>query len=93
MQEIKFSSPSVDAEFVLYQIPEPVQGTIVKRPSQHCKTPYMADAIIHVGYGRPLFAWAGHGLVQPDAQRAGYLRALRQADAGNIGPLLAFARP
>lgn len=53
----------------------------------------MADAIIHVGYGRALFAWAGQGLVQPDAQRAGYLRALRQADAGNIGPLLAFARP
>lgn len=47
MQEIKFNSPSVDTELVLYQIPEPVQGTIVKRPSQHCKTPYMADAIIH----------------------------------------------
>ena len=47
MQEIKFSSPSVDAEFVLYQIFDAVQGTIIKRPSQHCKTPYMADAIIH----------------------------------------------
>ena len=47
MQEVKFNSPSVDAEFVLYQIPDAVQGTIVKRPSQHCKTPYMADAIIH----------------------------------------------
>ena len=46
MQEIKFSSPRVDISTVLYQIPEPVQGTIVKRPSQHCKTPYMADAII-----------------------------------------------
>ena len=47
MQEIKFNSPRVDAELVLYQIPDAVQGTIVKRPSQHCKTPYMADAIIH----------------------------------------------
>lgn len=46
MQEIEFSSPRVDISTVLYQIPEPVQGTIVKRPSQHCKTPYMADAII-----------------------------------------------
>lgn len=46
MQEIKFSSPRVDISTVLYQIPDPVQGTIVKRPSQHCKTPYMADAII-----------------------------------------------
>jgi len=47
MQEIKFNSPSVDAELVLYQIPDAVQGTIIKRPSQHCKTPYMADAIIN----------------------------------------------
>lgn len=47
MQEIKFNSPRVDAELVLYQIPDAVQGTIVKRPSQHCKTPYMADAIIN----------------------------------------------
>jgi Fic-DOC domain mobile mystery protein B len=52
----------------------------------------MADAIIHLGYGRPMFAWTGDGRVPPDAQRVAYLRALRQADAGNIGPLLAFAR-
>lgn len=47
MQEIKLSTPRVEMSIVLYEIPEPVHGIIVKRPSQHCKTPYMADAIIH----------------------------------------------
>lgn len=46
MQEIKFNSPRIEMSTILYQIPEPVQGIIVNRPSQHCKTPYMADAII-----------------------------------------------
>lgn len=47
MQEIKFNSPRIEMSTILYQIPEPVQGIIVNRPSQHCKTPYMADAIIN----------------------------------------------
>lgn len=51
-QEIGFSSPRVDLELVLYQIPEPVQGIIIKRPSQHCKTPYMADAVIRSSSGQ-----------------------------------------
>lgn len=46
MQEVKLRSPSVYVELVLYQICDPVQGTIIKRPSQHCKTPYMADVVI-----------------------------------------------
>lgn len=46
MQEVNISSPKIDAECVLYQIPEPVKGTIVKRPSLHCKTPYMADVTL-----------------------------------------------
>ncbi len=45
-EEIRLSSPKVDAEFVLYQIPDPVKGTITKRPSLHCKTPYMADVTL-----------------------------------------------
>ena len=51
MQEIKFNSPRIEMSTILYQIPEPVQGIIVKRPSQHCKTPYMADAIINSSGG------------------------------------------
>ena len=47
MQEIKFNSPRIEMSTILYQIPEPVKGIIVNRPSQHCKTPYMADAIIN----------------------------------------------
>ena len=46
MEEIEFSFPRVDVELILYQIPDPVKGTIIKRPSLHCKTPYMADVII-----------------------------------------------
>ena len=43
--------------------------------------------------GRPVFAWGG----APDSSAAGdvrdrYLDALRRADAGDIGPLVAFAR-
>lgn len=75
MQEIKFSSPSVDAEFVLYQIPDAVQGTIIKRPSQHCKTPYMADAIIHSSSGETAKEILAHtpslgccGLAEKDSQ-------------------------
>ncbi len=31
---------------MLYQIENPVQGLVVKRPSLHCKTPYVADIIL-----------------------------------------------
>ena len=31
---------------MLYQVKEPVIGVIVKRPSLHCKTPYVADVQI-----------------------------------------------
>ena len=51
MEEIKFSYPEVNAEVVLYQIPYPEKGTIIKRPSLHCKTPYMADVIIESSSG------------------------------------------
>lgn len=33
----------------LYKIPNLVVGTIVKRPSQHCKTPYVADVRLEDG--------------------------------------------
>lgn len=44
-----------------------------------------------VTLGRPPFAW-GPGGADPAARRAAYLAALRDADAGDIDPLVAFAR-
>jgi sugar fermentation stimulation protein A len=34
---------------ILYEIENPVRGTVVKRPSLHCKTPYVADVKIENG--------------------------------------------
>ena len=31
---------------MLYQIENPIQGLVIKRPSLHCKTPYVADIIL-----------------------------------------------
>lgn len=33
----------------VYQIPDLVQGVVVKRPSKHCKTPYVADVCLEDG--------------------------------------------
>lgn len=44
--EIQHSSPMREVNQVLYQIPQPVQGTVVKRPSAQCKSPYMADVMM-----------------------------------------------
>ncbi len=41
--------------------------------------------------GRPHFTW-GAGVADPGAARADYLAALREADAGDLDPLVAFAR-
>lgn len=42
--------------------------------------------------GRPPFAWGQSDLVRVGDARAAYVAALKAADAGNLGPLLAFAR-
>jgi DNA-binding sugar fermentation-stimulating protein len=44
---IHIHSPRRDIAKVLYQIPEAVSGTIIKRPSLVCRSPYMADAVIY----------------------------------------------
>ena len=31
---------------MLYQIENPIQGLVIKRPSLHCKTPYVSDIIL-----------------------------------------------
>ena len=37
--------------------------------------------------------WGGADLVHADDFRRRYIDALQMADAGDLGPLLAFARP
>ncbi len=52
----------------------------------------MADIISESIFKQPIFTWgAGQSLSSSDA-RTRYLAALRAADAGEIAPLLAFAR-
>jgi Fic-DOC domain mobile mystery protein B len=42
--------------------------------------------------GRPVFSWGAADLVKTGEARSHYLRAIRAADAGDIQPLLIFAR-
>jgi Fic-DOC domain mobile mystery protein B len=42
--------------------------------------------------GRPPFSWGGRGLGAPGEARAAYIAALRAADAGDLAPLISFAR-
>jgi hypothetical protein len=51
----------------------------------------MADFIV-VRNGRQRFAWGRKNLASAGQIRAQYIDALKQADGGNITPLLKFAR-
>lgn len=51
----------------------------------------MADLIAQQA-GRPPFSWGGTNLVETSALRATYIGALRNADQGNMEPLMEFAR-
>lgn len=51
----------------------------------------MADLIAQQA-GRPRFSWGGVSLTRTSALRKAYIGALREADQGNMDPLIAFAR-
>jgi Fic-DOC domain mobile mystery protein B len=51
----------------------------------------MAD-ILAGRQGRPAFTWGDAGIVQPGDFRSRYILALRAADAGDLCPILKFAR-
>ena len=51
----------------------------------------MADVLV-MKSGRPAFTWGSADLVKPGEARARYLDAITTADAGEIQPLLKFAR-
>lgn len=52
----------------------------------------MADIIISNLYQQPVFSWGAAGLTRKGEARSAYLAALKAADAGDIQPLLQFAR-
>ncbi|HVR91443.1 MAG TPA: mobile mystery protein B [Novosphingobium sp.] len=52
----------------------------------------LATDILAMDLGRPRFTWGRIGLVDAGTTRKAYVTALRDADAGEIGPLMEFAR-
>lgn len=52
----------------------------------------MADVIIEKVFGKPVFTWGSQDLIHNGIFRTSYLTALREADKGNIEPLIQFAR-
>lgn len=52
----------------------------------------IADVIIEKILNKDVFSWGGRALVRKNDFRTIYLQALRKADAGNLHPLLHFAR-
>lgn len=52
----------------------------------------MADIIINKIFKMPIYTWGSANLVKKGDQRTSYLKAVKAADAGNIQPLIQFAR-
>ena len=48
--------------------------------------------VIAAKHGRPVLTWGSKDIIAAGAARDAYLKALRQADEGNMTPLLEFAR-
>ncbi len=51
----------------------------------------MADIIIESIFGKEIFSWHKSNMVKADETRKVYIKALREADNGNINPLIKFA--
>jgi len=51
----------------------------------------MADIIIEAIFGKEIFSWQKSNMVKADETRKSYIMALRDADNGNIKPLVNFA--
>jgi len=52
----------------------------------------MADIIMESIFGEEIFTWHESNMVKADETRKNYIKALREADNGNINPLIEFAR-
>ena len=51
----------------------------------------MADIIIESIFGKEIFSWRKSNMVRADETRKEYIQALKEADNGNIKPLIKFA--
>jgi len=51
----------------------------------------MADIIIESIFGKEIFSWHKSKMVRADETRKIYIKALQEADNGNIKPLISFA--
>ena len=52
----------------------------------------MADIIIESVFENEIFSWRKSNMVKANETRKVYIKALREADSGNIEPLIKFAR-
>lgn len=52
----------------------------------------MADIIIESVFEKEIFSWNQSNMVKADETRKAYIAAIREADKGNVVPLIAFAR-
>ncbi|HZJ36098.1 MAG TPA: mobile mystery protein B [Gillisia sp.] len=52
----------------------------------------MADLIIEKIFNEPIFTWGNFTMLKADETRQHYIKALKEADHGNIGPLIEFSR-
>jgi Fic-DOC domain mobile mystery protein B len=52
----------------------------------------MADIIIESVFGKETFSWNLSNMVKADEKRKEYIKALKEADKGNIKPLMKFAK-
>ena len=52
----------------------------------------MADIIIESIFNKDIFIWNNSNMVKPDKIRKNYIVAIKEADNGNINPLIEFAR-
>lgn len=52
----------------------------------------MADIIIESIFGQDAFTWNRSNMVKADETRKNYILALKEADNGNINPLIEFAK-
>ena len=52
----------------------------------------MADIIMESIFNKDIFSWHQSNMVKPDETRKKYIRALREANNGNVEPLILFAK-
>lgn len=52
----------------------------------------MADIIIESIFGKDIFTWHKSNMVKENEARKNYIKALKEADNGNVNPLIEFAQ-